>query len=286
MNMIYDDLIYACKDGGIVITDHKMGKSEITIPDTIEDLPIVAIGKKAFLSDKILKRITVGRNVSKVSEWAFAKCDKLTEVIFETDKVTFEKGVFEADDNLKLISVGKDCLEDAGSLLALCPNVMKAEYLLNSNEGFLGTWFNKWDMKLKDILERADDEGYHLYVLCGEEDLHYDYDKYVEYVREKKAGLSINRLLYREALASDLEHQLIDYLLDNESAIDYLINQHGDEIKYYELLISCGCICANNIEHVLYKLGDRHAKMKAYVIKRVSEMTEDRKDDFYDSLLI
>ncbi|MCR4924519.1 MAG: hypothetical protein K5931_10980, partial [Lachnospiraceae bacterium] len=166
--------------------------------------------------------------------------------------------------------------------------VMEADYLLEPMTAGSSEWLDKWDGKLSSILDQADDEGYHLYVLCGEEDLHYDYDQYLEYMRKKKAGLCMLRLLNSKGLSRDLEDRLSDYLrehtkgCESEAAFRYLTENHGDDIKYYELMISLSCINEANLEAVISDLSDRHAEAKSYILNSFGG----KKDDFFDDLFI
>lgn len=52
------------------------------IPERIEGLPVRAIARKAFLSRKNLRKVTVPPGVTEVGDWAFAYCDSLHTVRF------------------------------------------------------------------------------------------------------------------------------------------------------------------------------------------------------------
>ena len=270
------------------------GIDTIIIPNEIDEYPVTAIERKAFLGCKSLINATIMAENIIVKEWAFAHCDNLTHVSFEGinagfegANVKFEKGAFAKDNKLIFLNLYKD--DVTAHLMAAVPVIMEAEYLLDIDGCQMNEWLGKWDMKLKDILAGRDEDGYHLYVLCGEEDLHFDYDEYIEYKREKKAGLCMLRLIYNCNLDDDCENMLIAYLKnctcigENESGFNYLIKNHPDDLSFYELLVDIGCINQDNVEGVLALLADRHAQMKAYLIKR---LTNAGASDFYDELLI
>ena len=201
--MIYYDeklkIYHEEKDGKATVTDADKNITEVIIPREINNIPIVNIKKKAFLGCKQLRSISLPETVKNVGEWAFAFCDSLSELKLASNRAVFGQGAFKNDARLeKLWIEGRS--EASARMLAAAVTVMDAEYLLDTAEAGSSEWIRKWDQKLENILNLADDEGYHLYVLCGEEDLHFDYDEYLEYNRRKKAGLSMLRLLYDEEL--------------------------------------------------------------------------------------
>lgn len=69
------------------------GKPGQTLEDS-ELLPVKSIAKKAFLSKKYLRNVTVPDTVEEVGDWAFAHCDALREVNFGGRDVRFGKAVF------------------------------------------------------------------------------------------------------------------------------------------------------------------------------------------------
>ncbi|MCR5500158.1 MAG: leucine-rich repeat domain-containing protein [Acetatifactor sp.] len=69
----------------------------------VHSLPVAGIGKKAFLSKKYLRSVTIPAGVAEVGDWAFAYCDALREVTFEGRNVTFGKSVFLECPNLHCV---------------------------------------------------------------------------------------------------------------------------------------------------------------------------------------
>jgi hypothetical protein len=137
-------------------------------------------------------------------------------------------------------------------------------------------------------LSLRDDEGYHLYVLCGEEDLHFDYEEYLEYNREKKSELCMLRLVNDIALNDKDRDILVRYIKDHmsgcesEAALRVLLERHGDEKDYYSLMLDTGAINDENLEAVLNAMGNRHAQMKAFLMEKCNAS----KDDYFDDLML
>ena len=71
--------IYKEINGEIIITSLKAGVSDtsIVIPETIDGMPVVAIGAQAFQSTSITD-IKIGENIRETGRKAFYKCKKLS----------------------------------------------------------------------------------------------------------------------------------------------------------------------------------------------------------------
>ena len=276
------------KDGRkyIVITDADKKLNEICIPEMIDGCPVEAIGKKAFLGCKGLRRVRLPETIVSIGEWAFAFCDNLVRVEIARSRPELGKGIFKNDDMLREIFIydtrSQDGAQDmnmtdkeamVSRLMAAAPVIMDAEYLLDAEHAGSEEWLRKWDTRLAHILSLKDDEGYHLYVLCGEEDLHFDYEEYLEYNREKKSSLCMLRLVNDLELSEDDKKPLGDYLLnhtcgcESEAAVRVLLKRYGDDRDYYRMMLDTGAINNANLEAVLNMMGERHAQMKAYLIE-------------------
>ena len=78
MNSIFK---YKENNGEVIITGLKEGVSDtsIVIPETIDGMPVTAIGAKAFRSTSITD-IKIGANIRKIGDEAFYSCEKLSSV--------------------------------------------------------------------------------------------------------------------------------------------------------------------------------------------------------------
>ncbi len=286
---IYYEIRGTGEDAYAVITDADKKLSEIDIPCELDSCPVRMVGAKAFLGCKVLRRVSVPDTVRELGKWAFAFCDNLTLVELKRGKMILNKGVFKNDEKISEIAVFDDKEKDTvtARLLAAATVIMDAEYLLDTEHAGSAEWLGKWDTRLKHILSLKDDEGYHLYVLCGEEDLHFDYDEYLEYNRQKKSRLCMLRLVNDTGLKNDDRKALIEYLnahttgCESEAAIRVLLKCYGDDKDYYCMMIDIGALHRDNLEKVLFLMGDRHAAMKAYLMEELSGG-----DDFFDDLMI
>ena len=273
-----------------VITDADKKINELNVPDFINDIPVRIIAKKAFLGCKGLRSVRLPEGIDSIGEWAFAFCDNLMVIELARHDIKWGKGVFKNDRKLTRISIYPDCSSDpmVCRLLAATPVIMDAEYLLDIRNAGNTEWIKKWDTRLEHLLNLADDEGYHLYVLCGEEDLHFDYEEYLEYNREKKSELCMLRLINDKGLTQNFRERLTAYLkqhtagCESDAAVRVLLKKHGDDEEYYRLMLDIGAVSSGNLELLLNAMGDRHAQMKAFLIEQCVSGT----DGFFDDLIL
>lgn len=283
------EMYYERYDDHVAIMEGDHMLESALIPESIDDLPVTVIFKKAFLGCKLLRKIVVPDSVSVIGDFAFALCDHLQSISLPNHSIDLGQSIFKNDYSLSSISVrGCEHEDHTAALLAAATNQMDADYLIDVTAAGSDEWFRMWDQKLSDFLNRKDDEGYHLYVLCGEEDLHFDYDQYVEYIREKKSGLCILRLLNDSLLSEATRKLYIDFLsshvnIDNVSPVfNYLLKAHGDDEEYFEVLIRYDIITAGNREVLLGMMGDRHLQAKTYLINAFTTSS----DDFFGDLML
>jgi hypothetical protein len=75
-----EDFIYTTNDGAITITGYNGPGGAVTIPDTINDLPVTGIGNAAFAHCTSLTSVTIPNSVTSIGDWAFEFCTSLTSV--------------------------------------------------------------------------------------------------------------------------------------------------------------------------------------------------------------
>lgn len=64
----------------VTITNYTGPGGAVTIPDTIEGLPVTVIGSRAFYGNTNLTGVTMGTNVALINGWAFRECTQLYSV--------------------------------------------------------------------------------------------------------------------------------------------------------------------------------------------------------------
>jgi hypothetical protein len=67
-------------DNTITITGYTGSGGDVTIPDTINGLPVNSLGDGSFFSCTNLSSVTIGNNVISIGDWAFSFCISLSGV--------------------------------------------------------------------------------------------------------------------------------------------------------------------------------------------------------------
>lgn len=272
---------------GIRITRMQGLAGEVEIPERIEGVPILAIGRKAFLSKKNLRKVTVPGTVTEVGDWAFAYCDHLHTVRFvhegEADgkseeksgagtKLRFGKSVFLECHNLRYVYV-KDGSESTAALLAAAVTTAEAPYLLDAQEAGSREWLEKWDARMFAVLHSADEEGYSKQVLCGEEDYgSTDKVAYESGRRKVKVRLLLLRCLYPEGLAPERRSEMEAYLREKDETWQVILKEHGEDQAYYKLFTDLGCVTEDNFDALLREVGEDCPELRAYLMRYKEEV--------------
>lgn len=244
----------------------------LVVPREVDGFLVEAIERKAYLSNKHLRKVIVHAGVKSVGDWAFAYCDNLHTVVFE-GKPVFGRSVFLECTGLRFVYVGtKD--EAVAALLAAAVTTADAPYLLDAAEAGSAEWLQKWDARLRVIMQSPDMEGYSKQVLCGEEDYgSTDMEAYQNGRRKRKVRLALLRLLYSVGLEEELKVSLEDYLrahtkgCESDETWQVILTEHGDESTYYQMFADLGCITEENFDDILADVGEDKPELKAWLMR-------------------
>lgn len=297
------------------------GRGELCVPAQIEGMPVVSIGKKAFLSQKQLRKVILPDSIAEVGDWAFAYCGGLKEVELPRREIAFEKSVFlecealeflwireskvSSDSGLVCAEVTevsdsalecvKTCMENRGNgkmtaaLLAAAVKMGEGYYLLDACGAGSREWLAKWDARVMAIIHASDGEGFSGQEPCGEEDYgSTDFGAYVSNRRKAKVRLMLLRLLHSLGLAEDTRKELQNYLkshtkgCDSEETWEVVLKEHGEDREYYGLFAELGCVTGENLDEILGDIGEGYPEMKAYFIRYHDEHI--RRGDFFEGL--
>lgn len=178
-------------------------------------LPVSELGKKACYDKKNLKRVYLGKNLRYLDDYAFARCEHLTEVVAEGidgfADLRLGNGVFDDCGNLEILAFDGDREAGIAKLLAAVPRFLKAEDLLTGGEIGTDAWYERWDFALRAFLKEDDVAGYMQAVLFGTRKF-VDREAYIAYVQEAKRDLCRLRLEHGEALQEFARRQCEEYV--------------------------------------------------------------------------
>ena len=267
--------------------------TELVIPALIDDCAVTCIGKKAFLSNKMLRQITLPESVVRIDDWAFAYCAKLNKVILPYHRMEIGQGIFKECFNLEQIV--DECADERESrttdiayLLAASMSRLDAFYLFDFENAGTADWLMQWDSRMMSVMEREDSEGFSKMLLCGEEDYgskENNLDYYTEQRRRDKVRLAMLRLMHDYGLEDSVRSKLESYLLahikgqQTEETWRVVLEEYGDELKYYQFLTGLGGVNADNFQPMMDDMGESHTEMKAYLMKYHSEQL--RQEDVF-----
>jgi hypothetical protein len=87
----FTNFLYEIFGSAITITEYIGPGGPVTIPDTIDGLPVTAIGDWAF-SESDVTSVAMGSGISSIGRWAFNGCTSLTNATSRLDS-GFDKHV-------------------------------------------------------------------------------------------------------------------------------------------------------------------------------------------------
>lgn len=273
------------------ITGYRGKDTEMAVPSVIDGCPVICIGKKAFLSNKLLKEISLPESVVRIDDWAFAYCAKLTRVILPYHRMEIGQGIFKECFLLEEIvdesaDAGEKKTVDTAFLLAAVMSRLDAFYLFDFESAGTPEWMAQWDGRMQTLMEREDTEGFSKMLLCGEEDYgsrENNLDYYTEQRRREKVRLAMLRLMHDYGLKQEVREKLQQYLLshikgyETEETWRVVLEEYGDDLRYYQFLTQIGGVTADNFQSMMEDMGQAHTEMKAYLMKYHGEQhgTED-----------
>lgn len=270
-------LAYAPYKNGIVIKRYRGIATTVEIPAYIDEKPVIAIEKKAFLSCKTIKEVSLPDTMEEIGDWAFAHAERLRTITIPNRALTRGKEMFLGCLRLKEICIREqEELRTLGlaRMLAMAVTVLHDYFLFEPLEVGTEPWVTRWDAKLIDLIRLDDLDGFEELWTCGEEDYEgkdYDIKSYPVEKRKMKLRIVYFRLLHPYKLAPEIVQELKDYLKTSREAWDIIMEEHADDLAYYKLFADAGCITEENFDTFLTDLADAGAEIKAYMLKYKDE---------------
>lgn len=282
INTDYGSIEVTVSEDNVMLTGYRGKDISLTVPEQIESKPVTVIGKKAFLGAKSLQELFLPKSITTIQEWAFASCSSLEKLSLPRKKLAVGQGILKDCVKLEQIVVTGDSdsmiltePEDTSYLLAAVMNKLDAFYLFDTIAAGSRQWLEQWDARMMSLMTQKDTEGFSKMLLCGEEDYgsrENNLDYYVEQRRRFKVRLAMLRLMYDAGLQDDVKEKLLSYLRTHtkgeasEETWKVVLEEHGDDKRYYQFLLDSGCITADNFDAVLTDMGERHTEMKAFLM--------------------
>ena len=248
------------------------------------DKPVVAIGKKAFLSCKTIQELILTDDVAEIGDWAFAYCMSLKKVQFLSKEIQFGKEVFKGCSKLEQILISEQI---PGELLA-AGLVLKMQSPLQLPESEQ-KWYQQFDEALIKFILMDDREGLVGNVVGGEEEYgtqEQDIQFFMHQKRMEKVKVIYLRLLYPLHLKAEIKDQLEYYLRTHTIGEQYTeawqVLLEAEDTGYAEVFLKADCFHKKNYQMIIDKLGTHYPEMKAMFLRYKSDMFKN--EDFFDIL--
>src|SRR5436190_15223323 len=107
----------------LTITGYTGSGGDVTIPDTINGLPVVSVGNVAFYGRNSLTSITIPNSVTSIGDSTFANCSNLTEVTMSTNVTSIADWAFNSCYSLTSITFPNSVTNIGKYSFAWCTNL-------------------------------------------------------------------------------------------------------------------------------------------------------------------
>ena len=117
------DYDYRTNNGTITITGYTGSGGAVTIPSTIDDLPVTSIGDMAFFACFNLTSVTIPDSVTSIGFDAFLHCNNLTSVTIGKSVTSIGDAAFGDCNNLTHVTIPDSVISIAGYAFGYCTNL-------------------------------------------------------------------------------------------------------------------------------------------------------------------
>lgn len=123
---LVDGISFEITDNEVTILSYSGSKTELVIPNTIEELPVTKVEEGAFKNNKTIEKLTFGSNLSDVGAEAFMNMTNLLELHLPVKTKTFGINVLKGSNKLEIFTLSSEASNELsyyfGSDINLIPN--------------------------------------------------------------------------------------------------------------------------------------------------------------------
>ncbi len=159
--VIKNGFVFEIEDDYAILTGYSGSEEKLSVPGTINKIPVKKIGEKAFSGNRLIKTISLGPNVVEICDEAFAGCENLTTVYIRNidENHIFGKNCFYGSDKARVRFVPYE------SKVAKISNPPERETMVfvEGNDKVKSFYMDKFEMDEKTyqkIMDNFDAEGF------------------------------------------------------------------------------------------------------------------------------
>ena len=115
---------YTINNGTITITGYTGTSAVVSIPASLDSLPVTSIGDRAFMSFTSLTGVTIPNTVSSIGPYAFANCYSLSGVTIPNSVTSLGDGAFEVCTSLTNFTVPSSVTTIPANLFVQCSSLI------------------------------------------------------------------------------------------------------------------------------------------------------------------
>jgi hypothetical protein len=117
---------YTTNNGGITITRYTGQGGAVTVPDTINGLPVIRIGNAAFYLSPSPSLVELGTNVTSIGSSAFFGCHSLTNLTIPGGVTNIDGAAFAYCTSLRSIAIPDSVVSLSEGIFYGCNNLTNA----------------------------------------------------------------------------------------------------------------------------------------------------------------
>ena len=128
---------YITNDGSIMLTRYIGPGGAVTIPSTIDGLPVTSIGRGTLAFTSVTK-VTIPDSVTSIGEWAFSGCSGLTSITIPNSVTNIEGDAFYSCTSLTNITLSGSIISLANGVFISCTNL--TDITIPNSVTSIGEW--------------------------------------------------------------------------------------------------------------------------------------------------